>query len=168
MYIRVKNVKGNEYAYLVQSEWRKRNNNGKKGPRQKVKGYLGKVYRFDVVKDVDFLNFISISDVNEYIKKNSKESIVKDLVEWEMHKHQINKDDFLIDFKNKKIIKDNRNVVFRINEGYLCGETVNKLINLRNKEEEQQGLELAKRFVQAGIKVPNEVFVGYFGKTNRL
>ena len=168
MYIRTKKIKGKEYAYIVQSRWRKRNKDGKKGARQKVKGYLGRVYRFDVKEDIDFFEFFSINDVNDYIKKNSKDKIINDLIEWEIHKHKISKKDFLIDFKNKKIIKNNRGVVLGINEGYLCRETIKKLLNFRNKEEEQQGYRLAKRFVQAGIKVPNEVFVGYFKKVNKL
>jgi len=168
MYVRIKKIKGKEYAYLIQSRWRKRNNNGKRGPRQKVIGYLGKVYRFDVKEKVDFFELFSIKDIDEYVRKNGKEKIINDLVEWEIHKHKINKKDFLVDLKDNKIMKDNKNVVIKINEGYLCGETIRKLLNFRNREEEQQGLELAKRFVQVGIKVPNEVFVGYFEKINKF
>jgi len=168
MYIRAKKIKGKEYAYLIQSRWRKRNNNGKKGPRQKVKGYLGRVYGFDVKERVDFFELFSIKNVDEYVKKNGKRKIIKDLIEWEVHKHKINKKDFLVDLKDNKIMKDNKNVVIKINEGYLCGETIKRLFNFRNKEEEREGYRLAKRFVQAGIKVPNEVFVGYFEKMNKL
>jgi len=168
MYVRIKKIKGKEYAYLIQSRWRKRNKNGKNGPRQKVKGYLGRVYRFNVVKDIDFFEYFSIKNIDDYVKRNGKEKIINDLIEWEVHKHKINKKDFLINLKDNKIMKDNKNVVIKINEGYLCGETIRKLLNFRNREEEQQGLELAKRFVQVGIKVPNEVFVGYFEKINKF
>lgn len=168
MYIRVKKIKGKEYAYLIQSRWKKRNKNGKKGPRQKVRGYLGRVHRFKVKNNIGFFDFFSTKDIDKYIKKNSKEKIINDLIEWEIHKHKINRKDFLIDFKNKKIIKKGKNVVIGINDGYLCGETIKKLLNFRNKEEEQQGYRLAKRFVQAGIKVPHEVFVGYFEKVSGL
>src|SRR3989338_1064166 len=46
---RVYNGKSSDYAYLVENKW------GKYGPRQKVKKYLGKIYKFDAVKDFDFV-----------------------------------------------------------------------------------------------------------------
>lgn len=168
MYIRTKKIKGKEYAYLVQSRWKKRNKNSKNGPRQKVKGYLGRVYRLESKKDIDFFEFLSIKDSDKYLIKSCKKKIVYDLIRWEIYKHEISKDDFLIDIEDKKIMKNEKSVVLGINDGYLCGETIKKLINFKNGEEEQQGLELAKRFVQAGINIPNELFICYFEKINGL
>lgn len=168
MYIRVKKIKGKEYGYLIQSKWKKRNKNGKVGPRQKVRGYLGRVYRFNVKKDIDFFEFFSIKDVDEYVKNNNKKKIIHDLIELELARHDVDKSEFSIDLKDNKIINNEKNVVLGINEGYLCSSTINMLFNFRNKEEEQQGFELAKRFVQAGIKIPNALFISYFEKINGL
>ena len=46
-----------EYAYLVDNSWRKR----KKMPKQKVKEYLGKIYRFDCSKEEFLVSGLSYS-----------------------------------------------------------------------------------------------------------
>ena len=58
-FLRIKKVKGNEYAYLVENKW-------KSGSRQKVKGYIGRVHRFDKKEDKDFLGFKGINNIDEY------------------------------------------------------------------------------------------------------
>ena len=73
VYIRIKKIKkkGREYryAYLVENRWKKRVRKGsKKGARQKVKGYLGKVHDFSRVDDKDFISHFSVDDVKEQRK----------------------------------------------------------------------------------------------------
>ena len=43
-YIRIKKIQKQEYAYLVESI------NTEKGPRQKVKQYLGKIYHYHLLE----------------------------------------------------------------------------------------------------------------------
>ena len=68
VYIRAKKFKRKNgevvrYAYLVKNIWKKRGHKGsKKGARQKVRGYLGKVYGFSRVEERDFIEHFSISD----------------------------------------------------------------------------------------------------------
>jgi len=160
-FIRTKKVDGKDYAYLVENKWYKRRFKGKgRGPRQKVSKYLGRVYSFNKVNDNDFFNFKNINDVEQYLKNNDKQKIFKDLVEWELFRHNINKEEFTIDFSNKKITKNNREVSLKINEGFLNRFTLNRLFNLKSGD----SYYLAKCFVEAGIEVPKEVFVGIFGK----
>ena len=99
-FIRTKKINGKEYAYLVSNKWYKRKHKGKnKGPRQKVSKYLGRVYVFNKVNDKDFLTFKNIKDLEQYLKNNSnnRSSIFKDLIEWELWRHSINKEEFTID-----------------------------------------------------------------------
>jgi len=178
-FIRTKKISGKEYAYLVENKWYKRRHKGKnKGPRQKVSKYLGRVYFFDKIDDIDFYTFKKINvmkikdfqdtenlrfsrDLEQYLKKNrnNKNQIFKDLIEWESYRHSINKEDFTIDFSNKKILKGNKEVSLRMNEGFLNSFTLNRLFNLKSGD----SYYLAKCFVEAGIEVPKEVFVGVFG-----
>src|SRR3989338_1122582 len=97
-FIRTKKVDGKDYAYLVENKWYKRNFKGKgKGPRQKVSKYLGRVYAFNKTDNTDFFAFMKISSLEEYLKDNSKEKVFRDLVEWELFRHNISKGEFTID-----------------------------------------------------------------------
>ena len=162
-FIRIKKIDNKEYAYLVENRWYKRGFRGKgKGSRQKVSKYLGRVYTFNKVNDNDFLNFNNIDNLEHYLKNdnNNKNSIIKDLVEWELFRHNINKNEFTIDLPNKKIIKNNKEISLKINEGFLNSYTLNRLFNLKSGD----SYFLARSFVEAGIEIPKEVFVGIFGR----
>lgn len=160
-FIRIKKIGGNEYAYLVENKWYKRKVKGKgKGSRQKVSKYLGRVHSFDKVNNGDFFNFKSIDDLEQYLKNNDKNKIIHDLVEWELFRHNIDNKEFFIDFDNKKLLKHNKEVSLKINEGFLNSHTLGRLFNLRAGD----SYYLARSFVEAGIEIPKEVFVGIFGK----
>ncbi len=155
MFFRIKKIKGREYAYVVENEWRR------KGSRQRVKGYLGRVYRLSLSDDVGFLSFIKINAIEDYISNNEKNKIINDLIEWELFRFDIDKEEFLIDLNNKKIQKNKKNVVLFVNDGFMCNLTLKNLLDFKTEGDEQtDGYRLAKAFVEAGIKVPQEVFVG--------
>ena len=159
MFFRIKKIKGKEYAYLVENEW------NKKSSRQKVKSYLGKVYRFNLAKEADFLDYLKIQDIQDYVNNNNKNKIISDLIEWELFKFGIDKEEFSIDLNNAKIQKNRKRVALFINEGFMCGLTLKNLLNFELEGDEQNdGYRLARTFVEAGIKVPQEVFVGIFSK----
>ncbi len=158
MFFRIKKIKGKDYVYIVENEW-KRN-----GSRQKVKGYLGRVYRFDLKNNVDFLEYFKIKDVQNYIEVNTKNKIIDDLVEWELFRFGISKEDFLVDLSDIKIQRNKKNVVLLINDGFMCSLTLKNLLEFKPEDEQTDGYRLARAFVEAGIKVPHEVFVGLFGK----
>jgi len=164
-FIRTKKIYGKDYAYLVENRWYKRKHKGKnKGPRQRVNKYLGRVYSFNKTEYIDFYSFKKIADLGQYLKDNSnnKNQVFRDLVEWEMFRHNINNNEFSIDFNNKKIINKNNNnkeISLRMNEGFLNSFTLARLFNLKSGD----SYYLAKCFVEAGIEIPQEVFVGVFG-----
>jgi len=160
-FIRIKRISGKDYAYLVENRWYKRKSGNKgRGPRQKVSKYLGRVYSFNKIYNNDFLNFNNINNLEQYIKNNEKNKIIKDLIEWELFKHGVTKKEFTIDYSNKKILKNNKEVSLKINEGFLNSYTLGRLFNLKAGN----SYYLAKCFVEAGIEIPKEVFVGVFGK----
>ena len=165
MFLRIKKINNIKYAYLVGNKWYKRRTKGKgKGPRQKVRKYLGRVYSFEKASNESFFNFKKVSDLNQYLKNNEKNKVIKDLVEWELFKHKIS-DEFFIDFNNKKILKNKKEISLAINEGFLNSYTLARLLDFKFEHDtEKAGLELAKYFVEAGINVPKEIFVGIFGK----
>lgn len=158
-FFRIKKIKGKEYAYLVENEWKK------KGSRQKVKGYLGRAYRFDLVNNVDFLQYYKIENTQSYVENNDKNKILNDLIEWELFKFGIKREEFRIDLSNMKIKKKKKNVALLVNDGFMCWFSLRNLIEFKPEGDEQSdGYRLARAFVEAGIKVPQEVFVGLFSK----
>ena len=158
-FFRIKKIKNKEYAYIVENTWKRM------GSRQKVIGYLGKAYRFELKENMEFLKFRKIGDLQSYIENNQNKSIIKDLIGWELHKFGINKEQFSMALDNFKIQKNKKNVVLMINEGYMCSFTLKNLIEFKAEGDEQlDGYRFARAFVEAGIKVPEEIFVALFGK----
>lgn len=81
MFIRVKWIKNQPYAYKVSNIWRKR-----KGTKQEIKGYLGRVYYLNPEKELSFEEFIG-SNLAEYIEKNQPRTVILDLIRYELIKH---------------------------------------------------------------------------------
>ena len=160
-FIRIKKINGKEYAYLVENKWYKRGFKSKgKGSRQRVSRYLGKVYSFDKANEQGFLQYKDINEAQQYLVDNNSEEIIKDLIRWELHRHNIDINEFNINFSNKKVMKRKKEVSLRINEGFLNSYTLRRLFNLR----EENSFYLAKCFVEAGIDVPKEIFAGLFSE----
>ncbi len=161
-FIRTKKIKEHKYAYLVRNVWTKN------GSRQKSKKYLGRVVEFPKIKDIDFFFYFG----REYNSKGkSVLQLVIDLIEFELIKHG-----FKLDKDKKTWINENvyvrlkpfklfnkykKPVLLGINEGILCKYMVHKILNLDISTEEDprsEAYRLAKAFVEAGFKVPKEVF----------
>ena len=166
MFLRIKKIKGKEYAYIVKNEWK----TIPKSSRQKVIGYAGRVYRFDLKNNIDFLQFMKMDNLEDYTINGNINKIITDLIEWELFKFGISRQEFSIDlndFNNIKIQKNNRNVVFLINDGFMCNLTLKNIFYFKSEGDEQtDGYRLARAFVEAGIKVPQEIFIGIFGNVH--
>ena len=158
-FFRTKKIKGNEYAYIVENEWNRR------GSRQKVKGYAGRIYKFNVKNDINFLDFRKIENVEKYVAENDFKKIISDLTEWELFKHEIDKNKFTTDLNGIKVMQNGRNVVLIINEGFMCSLTLKKIFEFMPEgDESNDGYRLARAFVESGIKIPQDVFISLFGK----
>lgn len=160
-FLRTKKINDNLYCYLVQ------NKHTKKGSRQKVKKYLGRAIKFEQKKDLDFFSYFKIKNLDNYFQKKQ---ILRDLIKLELIKHGFKeKNNFLINqkisfnIKNNKILKKEKEVLLSLNEGFLCSFTINRISKFKKSGDLQKdALKLAKYFVEAGIKVPQEVFVGFY------
>ncbi|MFH1439021.1 MAG: hypothetical protein ABIG89_00515 [Candidatus Woesearchaeota archaeon] len=190
MFIRVKNIKNQHYAYKVRNRWTK------KGTRQKTAGYLGKVYHLKPVFELTFEDFLA-QDIEVYIKNISSKEIILDLVKFELLRHGFkykgNNQNILI-FNNiaeeyqksecKTIQKMNnivikaelapsiltitdtkKPIVLALNNDFLCDYTLRKLARFKSfSSEEECGKELAKVFITAGIPPRPDIFVRIFHK----
>ena len=147
---RVYNGKSSDYAYLVENKW------GKYGPRQKVKKYLGKIYKLDAVKDFDF-----------GIVDGSYKKLLTSLFETELKKHGFGlennifvEDNCFADLNNFKVYDDkNKEIVLQVNAGFICGYSLKELFNLKHNEGEEFKKELAKKLVLSGLNIKPGVFV---------
>lgn len=170
MFIRVKKIKGLEYAYLVKSVWKE------KTARQKVVKYLGKIHYVEKTQRISFQEFCE----KERIKPETTKEIIQALMQWTLFEHGFTKDPLLHTkwlFDHGKIAGDpealelnsgTKEVTLKINEGYMNSFTLKELENMHlNKEAEEQrsaATILAEAFVAAGIEVPKDVFIDIFQK----
>lgn len=162
MYLRIKKVKSFDYAYLVENKWK--NKEGKAGASQRVKKYLGRVFSYNIANNIDFFGFVNKNEPSEYLENKDYEQVLKDLVLWEFNKHGIT-DDILVYYDKCKVQKDGKDVCIKINDGILCGLTLKRIWRFEGKGSEPEvGKRLARALVEAGIDVPQEVFVGLFEK----
>lgn len=151
MFVRVKKIKEKEYGYLVKNKWTK------KGSRQRVVGYLGKIIHLKRKKDLTF----------KYNQKPLKK-IFLELIDWELKCHGFENfqiDDIKVDLDKKTVLQGKKNIVLAMNEGFLCSHTIKALLKFKPKgHEEQIALQLANSLVETGIKVPHEVFIKLYEK----
>ncbi len=153
-FIRVKKIKGINYAYLVKNKWTK------KGTRQKAVKYLGKVLE---------LKKQNKKELKRYTHLTPKQ-IIHELILSELKNHGFKKRDKL--FKLKKLTFDpknynfssrNKNIVLKLNNEFMCSHTLNNLLKFEHfGDEEQTGLALAKAVVSSGLTIPKEVFINLF------
>jgi len=158
VYIRIKKIDHKPYAYLVESL------KTKQGPRQKVKQYLGRVYEFEkknveseIINSKSKSSFLWSLVLPELLaigfKKKSKEYFLKNLI-----------------FDSKKLTlskqtksKTKKDAIISLNEGYLCSFTLQRILKFKKGKDLRQDAEiLAKYFLEAGINISKENFVGYY------
>lgn len=164
-FLRTKKINNNVYCYLVQ------NKHTKKGSRQKVKKYLGRAIKLEQKKELDFFDFFGIVDLKSYVQKNNK-GIILDLIKLELIRHGFKeKKDFLaskdifFDIKKFQFLKNNKKIILSLNEGFLSDFTIKRIIDFKKTNNFQKdGHKLAKYFVEAGIVIPQEIFIEFYQK----
>jgi hypothetical protein len=127
-------------------------------------------------KKKEFYDFYEINDVESYLKNRKKAEIVKDLARYELIMRGFEqkgnilvKDKLNFNLELNKFVNKNgeeEKAVIEMNEGFLCKYTLRKLINFKAWEDDEHdiGIRLAKTFLETGLKVPEELFVGYYHK----
>src|SRR3989344_2785482 len=145
MFVRVKNIKGRKYAYLVENEWTPW------GSRQRVTKYLGKLISVERAKE----------DVLE-LPNGFKEAIMVAITQ-EVENHHAAEQKINVDLERGTIKKDGKNIVLGMNEGYLCNHTLSQLISYAPGENPSENAnKLANLAVEAGLKLTNEQFMHLF------
>ena len=166
---RTKKIKGAEYAYIVENKWKKRRKNKVK---QKTKKYLGRVYRFDRANLMDFFEFYKIEDIQKYFNEKTKQEILLDLIKLELYNHgfeekdgKLGKQGCYFDLNEKRVRSErSKKIAIAMNEGFLTNYAFKNILKFEAFDEEEDGYLLAKLFVEAGINIPKDVFVGFFKK----
>ncbi len=154
MFIRTKNIKGQNYAYLVNNSWTE------KGARQKVAKYLGKVHKPEKARQKGLKDFLGVQDVDQYIDGKQFHEIISDLVKLELHNHK-SEDSFFVNSGQLKAL-NGKEAIVQANSGFICTETLKSLIEY--KAENDDGYLLASLLTAAGLNVEKELFVQLFGK----
>jgi hypothetical protein len=160
VYIRIKNINKNKYAYAVESI------KTSKGSRQKVKEYLGRVFELETKHKVK---------ENEINSRSAKEFLVNLIVP------------YLISFgfveKEKKYVHKNmifssstlalttkstqKNIVLKNNDGYLCAFSLVRILKFKkSKDVRNDAKMLATYFHGAGLQVSKEQFVAFYQLLN--
>jgi len=152
VFVRIKKLKGREYAYLVANEWTIN------GSRQKVQGYLGRV--ITPVKQREKTAEISLFEYKQAVLA---------LVKQELWNHGFNSElcceDVKVDLDLMKLTKKGKNIVLALNEGFLCSQTLKDALDIElTGYEEQAGTQLAKALLELGLNIPKDIFVELFEK----
>ena len=141
MFVRTKTIKGNPYGYLVENEWTK------KGSRQKVVEYLGRIYEHETGPERAF-------------PEHEGMNILKEIVIYETP------DDVNVDFEKLHVTRDEKPVVLGINGGVLCSQTLQQVFEaLKTKYEERPGITLARALRNAGLRIRQEDFIRLYVST---
>lgn len=135
MFIRKKKIKGKSYAYLAKSTWVDSTS------KQEVVKYLGRIYFGDEQPPLDTASVPTKDLLHQLILYESQE-----LAD--------------VNITDKTVQKGSQDVVIAVNGGYICDYTLNTIFSsLHVTDEKRPGLQLAKAFSQAGIRVDKDDFI---------
>ena len=152
-FVRVKKIKGNPYGYLVENEWTPW------GSRQRVTKYLGKAVTLQ-----------RLSEQSSQLPTGMQQAIIT-AVKQELTNHGFveknanyaNDQDVHVNLTEKTVRHKGRNIVLGMNEGYLCGHTLQQLLSYTPLERpNESATKLANLALEAGLKLNDEQFVHLF------
>lgn len=159
MFIRVKTISGKKYAYLCESVWRDQKN------QQVVKQYLGKIFDAGETPAIS-----AVVEINKehlltqllsqtlgaagFSKNNEKEFVWSREIDGQIL--HVNEQSFAV--KNEK----DKEIIIKVNDGYICSQTLLSLHKILQEPSTDQGQELARSFVDCGFRLEPELFVTIF------
>jgi len=171
MYLKIKKIKGIEYAYLVNQTYNKR----KKNTRQKNISYLGKVLQLQRVKNLTLSSQIKVP-LEEFIEQAPQREIFKALIKLELINHGfkiIGGENFVKDnlqvtggcmrFSDKM---NNSKVCFEVNQGFLTSRSLDRLCTplSQHTDDVECANVFARRVRSEGLDPSEEVFILLFRK----
>ena len=140
-FVRIKKIKGKEYAYLVENTWDK----GK--VRQKTLKYLGKINKFKTKK------------IDEFEENNPLQSILKNTLLSAGFNEELKNNKLYVNLNKKKVFFNNKEATIKLNDGFLSSNNLKKLLMYTAGEETTPGLKLAKILDETGINITKECFI---------
>jgi hypothetical protein len=179
VFVRIKKHKNKKYAYLVENLWTE------KGTRQKSRKYLGRLVNFSNSAPSGKENFLTALQEckAEKLKELDFNSAIKKLLEIELLKlgfkktaeYVFEKDceekTCTVNIKELNFISGKSNFVIKNNEGFMCRETIENLLNTiaekKESETEQRNAvikELLKNLLEAGLKPEEDVLLLLYDK----
>ncbi len=165
MFLRIKkrtnhSGKTYEYAYCVENKYRKR----RKMPKQKVKQYLGRVYRFEkkINNEIE-----TLENLKNNFKQNSVLLIVNELKNYAFEQKEgvWTKENCCVNVEQALCMdQEGKDICIAINDGFLHKTTINSLIAFKPKEglERDIGKQLGNALISAGIRPKEAVFIELF------
>jgi hypothetical protein len=151
-YIRAKKINNALYGYLVESV------STKKGPRQKVKKYLGRIHSFKRGTAAE-PKLVSAATRRDYLQQVVAQQLQ---IHGFKEKETTYRNDG-ISFSNLALKKGNKSVVLSLNDGHLCEFTVQRIAKFRKtKNLNADAHKLARYFLEAGLPVSQEQFVEFY------
>lgn len=156
VYIRIKNINKNKYAYAVESI------KTSKGSRQKVKEYLGRVFELEMKHEVTEQT-VSATNPKKFLLKLTVPYLLSfGFVEKEQKYVQKN-----MVFSPSTLAlttkSTHKNIVLKFHDGYLCAFSLTRLLKFKkSKDVRGDAKALATYFHQAGLQVSKEQFVQFY------
>ena len=157
MFVRVKNIKGRPYAYLVENEWTPW------GSRQKVAKYLGKTHLLTRISE-------GMLELPEGLQQTILQGVVQELQNHGFTKEGdlMVKEDVIVSLQEQTIRQKNKKVVLGMNEGYLCDHTLQQALAFVPEERpDKSAKKLANLILEAGLKLSNEQFLHLFEQAGK-
>jgi hypothetical protein len=156
-FIRIKNISGNQYAYLVE------NIQTNKGSRQKVKKYLGKVHKLEE-------QYFKENPIDFNTKKSFITSLALRHIPFKKKENKYHYKNLVFCPKKLEIFqltkkKTKKEAIIKTNEGYLSTHTLQNILEFKKTTNIQKDAYiLAKHFIQAGLNISKEEFIDYYKK----
>lgn len=140
-FVRIKKIKGKEYAYLVKNVWK----DGK--VKQKTLKYLGKINDFKTNK------------INDFEEANAINSVITNVLLDAGFNQKLELNGLKVNINKQKVTFSGKESAIRLNEGILSSNSLKKLLNYEAQEELKPGLKLAKILSETGIEIEQEAFI---------
>ncbi|RJQ21842.1 hypothetical protein C4580_01615 [Candidatus Woesearchaeota archaeon] len=158
MFVRVKNIKGKQYAYLVENEWTPW------GSRQRVTKYLGKTQPLTRYTDTD-------TQLPRGYQESVRALIIQELKNHGfLHEGDLLKNDAIcVHLTNKTVRAGTKNITLQLNEGFLCDHTLGQLLHFAPTDRpDTTAKKLASHALEAGLKLREEHFVHLFEQAKTI
>jgi len=174
MYLKIKKIKGIEYAYLVTQTYNKKT----KKRRQKNNAFLGKVLQLEKSNNIDLDTYLNESSIT-FIEHNPLRLIFKKVIELELINHGFVYDVKFNQFKKSNLVitpgcckfKDSSNqskFCLEINQGFLNARSLDRLCEPLPKlvDDIARANYLAKKIKSEGLDPNPELFISLYHKMN--